>query len=66
VYTEQNYNAEKNYTYKINTNGAYPALGKSIVSKAEQQARLSYSRVTYENQFEQVIIVSLPCHGNEY
>lgn len=43
-------------SHEVNTNGRYVALGVCIVRKPQQQTRLSYSRVTDEEELEKIIV----------
>jgi predicted methyltransferase len=41
--------------YKVHPNGADEGLGVRVVSKTQQQTRLSHTRVANQQQFEQII-----------
>jgi len=49
-------------TYEIDANGGNVTLGVSIIRETKQEARLSDSRVTNQQELEQVIAVGQRKH----
>ncbi len=48
-------------TYEIDTNSGNVGLGVGIIGETEQQARLSYTRVTDEEELEEVVVSAGEC-----
>jgi len=47
-------------TYEINTNGGDVGLCVGIIGKSQKQARLSDTRVSNEEQLEEVVVSRVP------
>ena len=46
-------------TYKIDSNSGDVRLGVRVIRETKQQARLSYTRVSNEEKFKEVIAVTI-------
>ena len=45
-------------THKVHPDGADVRLGVGVIRKSQQQARLSYARVSDQHELEDVVILS--------